>query len=102
MRRPFGQRYALVVAATTFLALLVAAGLRAAPSVLILPLQTSFGWDRATVSFSAAIGIFLYGLVGPFAAALMQTIGIKRTMLLGLSLMAAATGTTCVTMSALS
>jgi sugar phosphate permease len=91
MKRPFGQRYALVVAATTFLALLVAAGLRSAPSVLILPLQVSFGWDRATVSLAAAIGIFLYGLVGPFAAALMQTIGIRRTMLLGLGLMAVST-----------
>jgi MFS family permease len=88
---PFGQRYALVVVAMTFCALLVAAGLRAAPSVLMLPVQTSFGWSRTTVSTAAAVGIFLYGLVGPFAAALMQTVGIRRTLLGGLALMSAST-----------
>ncbi len=81
----------LLVVAVTFVALLVSAGLRATPGVLMVPLQLNFGWDRATVSFSAAVGIFLYGLVGPFAAALMVSIGIRRTMLGGLVLMAAAT-----------
>jgi predicted MFS family arabinose efflux permease len=91
MRRPFGPRYAFVVAAVTFLALLTAAGVRSAPSVLLNPLQLAFGWDRATVSTAAAIGIFLYGLTGPFAAALMQTLGIRATMIGGLALMSAAT-----------
>ncbi|SDA17048.1 MFS transporter [Sphingomonas sp. NFR15] len=83
--------YAYVVVAVTFLALLVSAGLRSAPGVMMVPLEMHFGWDRATISASAAIGIFFYGLVGPFAAALMQSIGIRRTMLGGLGLMAAAT-----------
>jgi MFS family permease len=91
MRSTLGQRYAFVVAGVTFAALLAAAGLRAAPSVLMLPLGVSFGWSRATVSTAAAVGICLYGLVGPFAAALMQTVGIKRTMIGGLTLMAGAT-----------
>jgi MFS family permease len=80
-----------IVVAITFLALLISAGLRATPGVLMVPLQLAFGWDRATISGSAAIGIFLYGLVGPFAAALMQSFGIRRTMLAGLGLMAVAT-----------
>lgn len=88
-RRATGQRYAFVVIAVTFFALLVAAALRSAPSVLILPLEAHFGWDRATISFAAAVGIFLYGLTGPFAAALMQSIGIRRTMIGSLALMAA-------------
>jgi len=82
---------AWLVVAVTFLALLVAAGLRSAPGVMMVPLETHFGWDRATISASAAIGIFLYGLVGPFAAALMLSFGIKRTMLGGLALMTAST-----------
>jgi MFS family permease len=81
----------LLVVAVTFFALLVAAGLRATPGVLMVPLELNFGWDRATISFAAAVGIFLYGLVGPFAAALMMSIGIRRTLLGGLMLMAAAT-----------
>ncbi|HZU62357.1 MAG TPA: MFS transporter, partial [Novosphingobium sp.] len=82
---------AVGVVAITFLALLVSAGVRSAPGVLMVPLQVHFGWDRATISFTAALGIVLYGLVGPFAAAMMLTIGIRRTMMAGLTLMAAAT-----------
>ena len=82
---------AFLVTGVTFLALLVAAGLRSAPSVMMVPLQLHFGWDRATVSLTSAVGIFLYGLVGPFAAALMLSLGIRRTMLGGLALMAAGT-----------
>ena len=86
--RPFGQKYAFVVAGVIFLALLAAAGVRAAPGVLILPLGKAFGWSRDTISLSAALGIFLYGMVGPFAAALMQAVGIRRTLIGALALMA--------------
>ena len=85
------RTHILLVVGLTFVALLVAAGLRATPGVLMIPLELHFGWDRATISFAAAVGIFLYGLVGPFAAALMQTIGIRRTMIGGLALMAVST-----------
>lgn len=91
MRRPFGPSYAYVVIGVTFVALLVSAGLRSAPGVLILPIEAHFGWDRTIISATAAVGIFLYGLVGPFAAALMQSFGLKRTLLGGLILMAGAT-----------
>lgn len=92
MKRPFGQNYAFVVAAATFLALLAAAGLRSAPGVLMLPLEKAFGWNRGVVSAAAAVGIFLYGLTGPFAASLMQTFGVRRTVPLALVLMAVSTG----------
>jgi predicted MFS family arabinose efflux permease len=91
VRRLPARRIAPVVVAVTFVALLISAGLRATPGVLMIPLQLHFGWSRATISFAAAVGIFLYGLVGPFAAALMQSIGIRRTMMGGLALMATAT-----------
>ena len=90
-RRPFGQKYAFVVAAIVFFALLASAGLRAAPGVLMLPLERAFGWDRASISLAAGIGIFLYGLTGPFAAALMQSFGVRRTVTLALLLMSGAT-----------
>lgn len=91
-RRPFGQNYAFVVVGVIFLSLLVAAGLRAAPGVMILPLESAFGWERTTISLGAAIGILLYGLTGPFAAALMQTFGIRRTLVAALILMSLSTG----------
>jgi MFS family permease len=90
-RRPFGQNYAFVVVGATFVSLLAAAGLRAAPGVLMDPLQQAFGWQRTEISLAAALGFILYGLVGPFAAALMQTLGIKRMLLAGLAIMSAST-----------
>lgn len=90
--RPFAQRYAFVVVAVIFLSLLATAGLRATPGVLMVPLEEAFGWTRATISSSAAAGIFLYGMVGPFAAAVMQRFGIKRTLIGALALMSLSTG----------
>ncbi|WP_018184990.1 MFS transporter [Kaistia granuli] len=90
-RRPFGQNYAFVVAGVIFVCLLAGAGLRAAPGVMILPIESAFGWSRDTISLAAAIGIFLYGLTGPFAAALMQSFGIRRVLIGALLLMSAST-----------
>src|SRR5436309_8531597 len=42
--------YAWIVTAVTFLALLAASAVRAAPGVIIIPLETEFGWDRAAIS----------------------------------------------------
>jgi sugar phosphate permease len=81
--------YAWVIAAVTFLTLLVAAGLRSTPGVLIVPLEAEFGWSRATISFAVGLNIFLYGLIGPFAAAVMDRFGLRRTMLGALALIAA-------------
>jgi predicted MFS family arabinose efflux permease len=89
LRQRLGDNYVFVVVAVVFLALMVSAGLRATPGVLILPLETAFGWDRASISLAAAVGIFLYGLMGPFGAALMLRFGIRRTVLCALGLMAA-------------
>ena len=50
------------------------------PSVLIVPWEGAFGWDRSTVSAAAAVGILLYGLMGPFAAALMNRFGVRRVI----------------------
>jgi len=74
--------YAWVVAAVTFVTLMGAAGFRATPSVLIVPLQHEFGWNRAIISVAVSINLILFGLMGPFAAALMDRFGI-RTVTVG-------------------
>jgi MFS family permease len=79
--------YAWIVAAVTFLALLVAAGARATPGVMLLPVGNEFQWSRATVSSIVSINIFLYGLIGPFAAALYQRFGLRRSMIAAMLLM---------------
>lgn len=85
---PGGRHYGWVIVAATFLTLLVVAGMRAAPGVLIVPLERDFGWTRATISFAVSINLLLYGLVGPFAAGLMEGIGVRRTMAISLAILA--------------
>lgn len=80
--------YAWVVAGVTFLALLAAAGVRSAPSVLIVPTESEFGWSRSTLSFAVALNLLLYGLLGPFSAAFMDRVGVRLTTMLALAIMA--------------
>jgi sugar phosphate permease len=80
--------YAWIVAGLTFLVLLATAGVRSAPGVLIVPLEREFGWGRATISLAVSVNLVLYGLIGPFAAALMERLGVRRTMLCSLAVVA--------------
>jgi len=82
-RLPF--HYGWIAAGVTFLTLLAAAGARAAPSVMIVPLGNDFQWSRSKVSAIISFNIFLYGLVGPFAAALYESLGLRRTMVLAMA-----------------
>src|ERR1051326_8698410 len=84
--------YAWVVAGVTFMALLASAGIRATSTVMVLPLEHDFGWERATVSLALSINLLLYGLCGPFAGALMARFGVRRLMLVALTTLAAAVG----------
>lgn len=80
--------YGWYVAGITFVTLLVAAGIRSMPSILILPVEQEFGWSRATISFAVAINLVLYGLMGPFAAAFMERLGVRKTIVMSLVLVA--------------
>jgi len=86
--------YGWIVAAVTFLVLLAAAGVRSTPGVLIIPLEKEFGWTRAMVSLAVSINLLLYGLLGPFAAALMDRFGVRRVTLSALTLVAMGVGLT--------
>jgi sugar phosphate permease len=81
--------YAWIIVAITFVAVVVTAGVRATPSVLIVPLEEEFHWSRATISFALGINLLLYGAIGPFAAAAMDRCGVRRTMILALAASAA-------------
>src|SRR5947208_2358753 len=82
--------YAWVVAAVTFLVLLAAAGIRATPGILIVPLEREFGWTRTMISSAIAVNIALFGLIGPFAASFMTRYGLRRVILGALSVLACA------------
>ena len=82
---------ALVV---TFLTLMATAGFRSAPSVLIVPLEDAFGWSRAQVSTAIAINVLIYGLIAPFAAALMERFTVRKVVMTALTFVAISAGST--------
>lgn len=82
------------VAAVAFVALVGAAGFRAAPGVLMVPLQDEFGWSRGTLSLAVGVNLVLFGLTAPFAAALMDRFGIRRVTAVALTLVALGSGLT--------
>jgi sugar phosphate permease len=88
--RPLTNRlhYAWIVALVTFGVLLVTAGVRATPGVLMISLEGEFGWSRTVISAAVAINIALFGLIGPFAASVMDRWGLRRVVLGAVALLA--------------
>ena len=80
--------------AVTFLTLMATAGFRSAPSVLIVPIEEAFGWSRSQVSLAIAINVLLYGLVAPFAAALMERFTVRKVVMTALTFVALSAGST--------
>lgn len=80
------------VAAVAFLALFAAAGFRGAPGALMVPLHDEFGWSMSIMSIAVSINLVLYGLVAPFAAALMDRFGLRRVISSALALIALGAG----------
>ena len=85
---------AWIVAAVAFLALVGAAGFRAAPGVLMVPLQNEFGWSTTVLSAAVSINLVLFGLTAPFAAALMERFGIRAVTAVALVLIGAGSALT--------
>lgn len=91
--------WAWVVAAVSFVALLGAAGFRSVPGVMMTPLHHEFGWSHGTVGFAMSVNMTLFGLTAPFAAALMDRLGV-RPVLTGALLLIAAGSALSATMTA--
>jgi predicted MFS family arabinose efflux permease len=73
--------YGWVMVGVTFFAALVSAGTVGAPGVFIVPLQHEFGWSTAQISSALSIRFILFGLMAPFAAALLNRYGLRNVTL---------------------
>ena len=82
------------MAAVAFIALMGAAGFRAAPGPLMIPLNEEFGWSITSMSSAVSLNILLYGLTAPFAASLIDRLGIRVVTMSALALIAAGAGLT--------
>ena len=45
--------------------------------MLMIPLDEEFGWSRTGMGLAIGVNILLYGVIAPFAAALMERFGIR-------------------------
>jgi len=89
-----GVHYGWMVAAATFLTMLATSAAMGMAGVLLVPLQQEFGWDTASISGPLALRLLLYGLMGPFSAALLARFGLRATVGVALGLIVLGLGLT--------
>jgi MFS family permease len=85
-----GIHYGWVMVGVTFLTALISAGAVGAPGVFIVPLQNEFGWTTAEISSALSIRFILFGLMAPFAAALLNRYGLRNVTLSALLIVVSA------------
>lgn len=83
-----------IAAIVTFFTLMATAGFRSAPSVLIVPLEDAFGWSRSQIAAAVSINVLLFGLVAPFAAALMERFTVRKVVMTALTVVAISSSST--------
>ena len=76
--------YGWVVVAITALTLIISAGVRSAPGVMVLPIEHELHWSRAAISFAVSIGLLCYGLTAPLSGWVIDRFGPRWVMLAGL------------------
>src|SRR5215212_9466137 len=86
-----GIHYGWVIVVVTFVTVLAAAGVRAAPAVLIRPLERDFAWTRGEISLALSLSMVMYGFGGPIAGRLTDRYGLRGTTLLFVAITAVGT-----------
>ena len=84
------------VAVVTFLALVSTAAFRSSTGALFQPIEETFGWSRSVTSGAVTLNLVVFGLVAPFAAAVMERFGVRRVGALALLLVGTGSGLTAL------
>lgn len=77
--------YSWFILSITFFSIIVAGIVMSSSGVFIDPFENEFGWDRSVIALAFAISMFLYGISGPFMAALLNVIGLKKMMIVSMA-----------------
>lgn len=88
--------YSWTILTISFFSIIVAGIVRSSSGVFIEPFEAEFGWDRSIISLAFAVGLFLYGISGPFMAALIEVLGLKKMMIGSMATLLAGTLLTLV------
>ena len=86
MRLPFF--YGWVIIAVTFVTMAIGVNARTAFSLLFPPILGEFGWDRGVTAGAFSFGFFASAIVSPLIGRLMDRLGPRSVMELGVALMA--------------
>jgi sugar phosphate permease len=84
-----GIHYAWVMMVVVFLTMLISSSALGLPGAFLRPLNREFGWSTEQISSVLAVRFALFGLMGPFAAILMERFGLRRIVCVALLLIAA-------------
>ena len=84
--------YAWVIVGITLVTLMAAQAVRAAPGIIIVPLEREFGWDRAAISLSVAVSLLAFGLGGPLGGYFIDRFGPRRVLVGGILFISAGLG----------
>lgn len=84
-----GIHYGWVVVLIAFLTMLTSSAALGLPGALLQPLSKEFGWNTEQISSALALRFALFGLMGPFAAILMERYGLRNVVTVALTLVAA-------------
>src|SRR6195952_1456876 len=83
-----GIHFSWVVMAIVFLTMLTSSAALGLPGAFLRPLSREFGWTTEQISSAMALRFLLFGLIGPFAAVLMERYGLRRIVCIALALIA--------------
>lgn len=81
-----GIHFSWVIAGVTFLTMLFMSAALGLPGAMLQPLAKEFGWSTGEISSALALRFALFGLMGPFAAVLMDRFGLRAVMCVALAL----------------
>ncbi|MEE2050437.1 MFS transporter [Nocardiopsis tropica] len=95
-RAPAPVHRAWLIALVAGATIVAAAAFAAMPGLLVDPLHTEYEWSRGSIGAAASVNMVVYGLIAPFAAALMDRFGIRRIALAALATVIAGAGLTTV------
>ncbi|MBS4199171.1 MFS transporter [Bacillus sp. FJAT-49732] len=77
--------YSWFILAITFFSIITAGIVMSSSGVFINPFENEFGWDRSVIALAFAVSMFLYGISGPFMAALLNVMGLKKMMIISMA-----------------
>ncbi|WP_077212192.1 MFS transporter [Bacillus dakarensis] len=76
--------YSWFILAITFFSIIVAGIVVSSSGVFIDSFEKELGWDRSTISLAFGVCLLFYGVSGPFMAALIDVIGLKKMMMMSM------------------